>query len=61
MKRTRLLTVGEVARQLCLSQSMVYALVRRGDLAAVRIGTAVRFREQDIETFVNSNLINQEK
>ncbi len=59
LKLSRLLTVDEVARQLRCSQSMVYALVRRGELTAVRIGVSVRFREQDVEAFVNTNLTGQ--
>lgn len=40
----RLLTAEEVAAALQLSRAGVYALARRGELPAVRIGASVRFR-----------------
>ena len=38
----KLLTVAEVASDLALSRDQVYLLVKRGELAGVRIGRSVR-------------------
>ena len=53
---TNLLSVEEVAKMLGLSLSFVYRLVRRKELTAVKIGTAVRIRPEDLEEFVRHNL-----
>jgi excisionase family DNA binding protein len=46
----RLLTADDVATVLRVPRSLIYALVRRGDLPAIRIGERyVRFRLQAIE------------
>ncbi len=51
---TRLLTARQVAEELAISQSMVYALAARGEIPAVRIGTALRFEPSDVEAFVQA-------
>ena len=53
---TTLLTVEEVSKMLGLSDSFVYRLVRLKELTAVRIGTAVRIRPEDLEEFIRHNL-----
>ena len=50
----RLLTVPAVAKALSLSRSTVYELIRRGDIAAVRVGGARRVRPEAVETFRSS-------
>ena len=51
--------VAEVARTLELSKSYVYELIRRGQLPAVRFGTAVRIRPEDLERFIQVSLTSQ--
>jgi len=48
----KLLTVAEVAADLALSRDQVYLLVKRGELAGVRIGRSVRVDSGDLERFV---------
>ncbi len=48
----RLLKAEEVAKFLRLSKSGAYHLMRTGVIPVVRIGKAVRVREEDIENFV---------
>jgi predicted DNA-binding transcriptional regulator AlpA len=60
---TELITVVAVANLLHLSKSQVYELtnprtrsgdVRTNPLPALRLGTAVRFREHDVEAWLDS-------
>jgi excisionase family DNA binding protein len=53
---TVLLTVPDVAKLLSISPSMVYTLVQRRAIPAVRIGTAVRLRPCDVESYIQSSL-----
>ena len=49
----RLLTAADVAAVLGVQRSLVYALVRRGDLPVVRVGDRyVRFRAEAIELWI---------
>jgi excisionase family DNA binding protein len=49
----RLLAAEEVAELLGVNATFVYALARRGDLPAVRIGERyVRFRAQSLERWI---------
>lgn len=49
-----MLTLDQVGEQLAISKSQVYALVRRGDLPAGKIGGRGqwRVRAQDLEAYV---------
>ncbi|HVA42454.1 MAG TPA: helix-turn-helix domain-containing protein [Acidimicrobiales bacterium] len=49
---TSFLTVGEVARNLRVSNMTVYRLINSGELAAVRIGRSFRLREEDIDRYL---------
>ena len=49
----QLLTVAVVAERLALHVKTVRRLIARGDLRAVRIGTAVRVHPDDLEELVN--------
>ena len=51
-----LLKVTEVQARLGVSESMVRKLVRRGDLAAVRIGSAVRVPADDVDRYLREAL-----
>ena len=53
-----LLTGTEVARQLCISRSKAYDLMRRGVIPTVRMGRNVRVRQQDIDEFIRRNMVN---
>lgn len=46
------LTVPEVAGTLLVSEKTVYRLARKGELAAVKVGSAVRVSRASIERFV---------
>jgi excisionase family DNA binding protein len=49
----RLLTADDVAAILDVPRSLVYALVRRGELPAIRVGERyVRFRAEAIERWI---------
>ena len=52
----KLLKAEEVASILDVSKSFAYQLIRTGQLRAVRIGTAVRVRHEDLQAFVNASL-----
>jgi excisionase family DNA binding protein len=47
-----LLTARQVADQLGLSTETVLNWVRRGELPAFRLGRAIRFREADVDTWL---------
>lgn len=49
----QLLTPSEVADLLQLSKATIYRLAESGDLPAIRIGRAVRFRREAIEQLLN--------
>jgi len=53
----RLLTAGEVADQLRVSTMTVYRLIRRGDLAAVRVGRNYRVRAGDLEAYLSTHVV----
>ena len=48
----RLLKAEEVAKYLRISKSGAYRLMQTGEIPVVRIGKAVRVREEDIDSFV---------
>ncbi len=48
-----LLTPQEVGRQLAVSRSMVYQLIRRGELHALYVGRCPRVRPEDLATFLS--------
>lgn len=51
----KLLTPAQVADRLAVSLRMVYRLAEMGDLASVKLGRLLRFREHDVEKFVESS------
>ncbi len=48
----RLLKPDEVAEILQVSKAFAYALLKRGDIPAVRIGNLVRVRREDLEKYI---------
>ena len=53
----RLLKAEEVAKYLRSSKSGAYHLMRTGVIPVVRIGKAVRVREEDIDSFVQNSKV----
>jgi len=48
----RLMTVREVARRLGVSAALVYRLSQRNELRSLRIGGALRFQLDAVESFL---------
>jgi excisionase family DNA binding protein len=48
----KLYNVSEVASMLGLSTSCVYKKAERGEIQTIKIGTALRFSECDIQNFI---------
>jgi excisionase family DNA binding protein len=49
---SRLLTVGECALYLKVHQSTIYRLLKKGSLPSFRIGSDYRFREKDLDLWL---------
>lgn len=49
----RLLTVGEVAALMRVSNMTVYRLIRAGDLLAARVGRSYRIRRRDLDAYLS--------
>lgn len=47
-----LLKPGDVAIYLNISRSLAYHLLQTGQIPSIRIGTAVRVREQDLTDYI---------
>jgi excisionase family DNA binding protein len=47
-----LLTVGEVARLMRVSNMTVYRLIKSGQLAALRVGKNYRIRRRDVDRYL---------
>ncbi len=50
--KSNFVTVGEVARQLRVSNMTVYRLINAGELPAVRVGKSYRLREEDVDAYL---------
>src|SRR3990170_3277034 len=53
----RLLTVGEVAATMRVSNMTVYRLIKAGQLAAIRVGKNYRIRESDVNKYLNDRSV----
>jgi excisionase family DNA binding protein len=53
----QLLTAGEVADLLRVSTMTVYRLIRGGELPAVRVGRSYRVRQADLDTYLQTQLV----
>ena len=51
-----LLTVKQAQEKLCVSQGLIYKILNTGELPAVRIRSAWRIREQDLDEYINRQL-----
>jgi excisionase family DNA binding protein len=57
----RLLTVGEVAATMRVSNMTVYRLIKAGQLAAIRVGKNYRIRESDVNRYLSDRSVNVEE
>jgi len=49
---TKLLKIKDVSSILGLSASNIYKKAERGEIQSIKIGTALRFSEDDIQDFI---------
>jgi excisionase family DNA binding protein len=56
-----LLTVGEVARLMRVSNMTVYRLIKSGQLGAIRVGKNYRLRRRDIERYLSKRAVRIEE
>lgn len=52
-----LLTVGEVAAIMRVSNMTIYRLIKSGQLAAIRVGKNYRVRRSDIERYLTDRAV----
>ena len=57
----KMLTVGEVAEVMRVSNMTVYRLIKSGELAAVRVGKNYRIRESDISRYLTEQSVKVEE
>ncbi len=53
----RLLTVGEVAATMRVSNMTVYRLIKSGQLSAIRVGKNYRLRNADIDRYLSERAV----
>ena len=53
----RLLTVGEVAATMRVSNMTVYRLIKGGDLPAIRVGKSYRIRQSEMERYLDERRV----
>ena len=53
----RLLTAAEVADQLRVSTMTIYRLIRSGELPAVRVGRNYRVRANELEAYLQGQVV----
>ena len=56
-----LLTVGEVATLMRVSNMTVYRLIKGGQLAAIRVGKNYRIRRSDIQRYLTGRAVHIEE
>jgi excisionase family DNA binding protein len=52
-----LLTVGEVAQVMRVSNMTVYRLIKSGQLAAIRVGKNYRIRRSDVDRYLSDRAV----
>ena len=52
----QLLRPRDAAKLLAISERMLYTLTKRGDIAAVRMGKAVRYTQAELAAFVSKQM-----
>jgi excisionase family DNA binding protein len=58
---TKLLKASDVANTLSISRSFAYSLLESGQLPTIKIGRTLRVRVQDLEAYIESNLVRESK
>ena len=53
----QLLTVGEVAQLMRVSNMTVYRLIKAGQLGAIRVGKNYRIRRRDVEAYLSERTV----
>jgi len=56
---TPMMTAEEVTRYLRISYTKLKNLIKAGEIPAIRVGREMRFRQNDIEAWVDRNYINK--
>lgn len=56
-----LLTVGEVAQIMRVSNMTVYRLIKGGQIAAIRVGKNYRIRGRDVERYLSERAVHVEE
>jgi excisionase family DNA binding protein len=56
----RLLTVGEVADVMRVSNMTVYRLIKSGQLGAIRVGKNYRIRESEVDRYLQERSVQAE-
>ena len=56
-----LLTVGEVANLMRVSNMTVYRLIKAGQLAAIRVGKNYRIRRTDVDRYLTDRAVRVEE
>lgn len=56
-----LLTVGEVAQLMRVSNMTVYRLIKAGQLGAIRVGKNYRLRRTDVERYLTERVVHIEE
>ena len=56
-----LLTVGEVATLMRVSNMTVYRLIKAGQLAAIRVGKNYRIRRTDVDRYLTERSVQVER
>jgi len=51
--------IKQVAEYLCLSKSKVYQMASKGEIPCVKFGDSIRFKADDIDSFINLNIKNK--
>lgn len=52
-----LLTVGEVANLMRVSNMTVYRLIKSGQMSAIRVGKNYRIRRGDVDRYLNDRAV----
>ena len=55
--KNKLMDMNEAASILGLKKSTLYALVMRKQITHVKLGKLTRFRPEDIQAYINKNLV----
>ncbi len=50
-----LLTSDEVVKILKVSRSLAYLMMKRGDFPVIHVGSAIRVRPEDLESYIAGN------